>query len=527
MAAIVEKHDEQATRAELGATWQDAEGHCPNDLSLLSVIRHEAAAKAEALARAVGGLALQGQEVTTQAESETTLLEAIQDGNEALVKANVQTDIVERTFKAGHVTKIYQAVDDEQITQHGQTSEQVQFNTLKYANANPLLRKRTIAEVTNMYYIDSLRRAGLLEENYAVVVSLCPDADDETLRRAGFFPESKSLSLQATTEEQGAITTESAFVAGVAAIDAPRRDYEVAVQFAAHFGAEWSGLSDAEMIGHVLLIPKSAMPNGVVDLVKLWDDMAGGTFFGQLKPRQDYAAYLEVCRARERALEPTAERVVAELMSLSPVLKTPLEATNALSKIAEKHMLDRALVDHSIDARVFGTKAAMDLAEARFHYERGNMQQVQSAMNSARKNARSGSCASGASISNENSPYNDDGTLKTAEQIEREREEKDPSDDSDEYGPLTFYCTEGHKNTRRRGELLTACKHQPCKQGSVGCNGMELVQAASQENQKKPVSGSDLLIEALKKLVSKGTEAPQQAAQNPKKLRRSDLTLAA
>mgnify|MGYP001001387020 CR=1 FL=1 len=39
----------------------------------------------------------------------------------------------------------------------------------------------------------------------------------------------------------------------------------------------------------------------------------------------------------------------------------------------------------------------------------------------------------------------------------------------DRYGPLTFKCTEGHTNTRKRGELLTECQHTPCKKGSVGC----------------------------------------------------------
>jgi hypothetical protein len=39
----------------------------------------------------------------------------------------------------------------------------------------------------------------------------------------------------------------------------------------------------------------------------------------------------------------------------------------------------------------------------------------------------------------------------------------------DQYGPLTFKCTEGHTNTRKRGQLLTECQHTPCKKGSVGC----------------------------------------------------------
>ena len=40
--------------------------------------------------------------------------------------------------------------------------------------------------------------------------------------------------------------------------------------------------------------------------------------------------------------------------------------------------------------------------------------------------------------------------------------------EEDSYGPLTFECTEGHKNTRKRGELIDECQHKHCT-GSVGC----------------------------------------------------------
>lgn len=39
----------------------------------------------------------------------------------------------------------------------------------------------------------------------------------------------------------------------------------------------------------------------------------------------------------------------------------------------------------------------------------------------------------------------------------------------DGLGPLTFKCTEGHINTRKKGELLKECQTKPCKKGSVGC----------------------------------------------------------
>lgn len=39
----------------------------------------------------------------------------------------------------------------------------------------------------------------------------------------------------------------------------------------------------------------------------------------------------------------------------------------------------------------------------------------------------------------------------------------------DGLGPLTFKCTEGHVNTRTKGEILKECQTKPCKEGSVGC----------------------------------------------------------
>lgn len=47
-------------------------------------------------------------------------------------------------------------------------------------------------------------------------------------------------------------------------------------------------------------------------------------------------------------------------------------------------------------------------------------------------------------------------------------EEAKPKDDEDQYGPLTFECTDGHINRRPRGKLIDKCQHKGCK-GSVGC----------------------------------------------------------
>lgn len=472
----------------------------------LAVLNYEAGVKAGQLARSVGRMAITPE----LAGTEVTLYDAIRAGNRALIAENARTDVLERTFKAGHVMKVRQSIDAKgNIVQHGQSSEQIQANTLRYANDNPLMKQRTIAETKNMYYIDSLRRGGLLKDNYAVVVSLCPDADDATLDALGFFAFSKSLVIQATTEEAGGVTTESAFIAGVTEDGTDRYDHEVAVAFGEQFDEDWRGLDDAEIISRVLLVPKSRIKNGVIELAELWDDLAGGTFFGMSKPRQDYMRYLEICRQREKEFEPKVEKIVADLLSVGPALRNPLDATAALDKISEKHMLDQALVDHSIDPRVFGAKAAISLAEARFHLERGNMQLVSAAMSVARTEAQSGSCPSGGSSkgSGKWSLFNEDGTLKTPEELMSEQDGKD-EEETDEHGALTFYCTEGHRNTRKRGELLTTCQTKPCKPGSVGCETESL---GNKVETSKP--SGDELVEQIRRLFRTAQTEPAARAE--------------
>jgi hypothetical protein len=62
------------------------------------------------------------------------------------------------------------------------------------------------------------------------------------------------------------------------------------------------------------------------------------------------------------------------------------------------------------------------------------------------------------------SPFNEDGTLKSPEQLSEER--LTTIEDSDEMGPLTFSCENGHRNTRQRGKLIPNCT--TCNV-SVGC----------------------------------------------------------
>lgn len=486
----------------------------------LAELRHEASVRAERLARSIGAAVLERK---ISSNGEMSLQEAIQRAHETndpeavkLIEDNVRTDYIERMLKSGHVSTTRQRLNENgQIEQNGHTAEQIQRNTLKYADANDLLRPRTQSETANMYYLEALAREGLLEDNYAVVVSLCPDYDDDTLDKLNFFSFSKSLSIQATTKSGGEIITESAFIAGVPRPGAARQDHKTAVAFGKQYGEDWEGLSDSEIIKSVVLIPKEMMSRGVIDLVEQWDDLAGNAFFGLDAPRQNYTTHLEQCRARERAFEPTVQKIVAELISRAPRLRTPLEATRELDAISKKFALEYALTDKTIDERVFGSRAAADLAAARHHQMQGNMRMVQQSMTRAHKYNASGSCPSGASsyLMGEVSPFNEDGTLKTPEQLAEEELEGASREGGDEYGSLKFVCQKGHPNSRPRGKLISHCKSCGI---DLSCGMETLVQT---KTNKMRTLGQMIVLPFWKRGDTKTS--------SPKAPKQSDLALAA
>jgi hypothetical protein len=155
---------------------------------------------------------------------------------------------------------------------------------------------------------------------------------------------------------------------------------------------DYSGMNTAEIIDHPLLIHKSLMPNGVIDLVsRLWDKHAGGTFFGETKPTQDYLEFAQKCQQREDELKPTIEEIVNELINSAGEIQTPTQATDSLARLSQRHMVDRAIIDGRFDPMVFG-EAAPYIELARMHYELGNIELAEAARDKAQAKAKSYSC---------------------------------------------------------------------------------------------------------------------------------------
>jgi len=329
-----------------------------------------------------------------------------------LVEINVLTDVIERTIKSGHIRETEVEVDDEgQVQQNGQSDRSIQANSLRYASTRPQIRRRTEAETNNSFRIEHLYGEGVLEDNVFLVASLA--ADDlslEAMEDEGFFTNTMSLSFQATTAVgHRRLAIQTAAVAGRRSPTEERHDFETIIRLGAMLGVDLSGKTAAEIINTPLLIPKRLMPNGVVDVVRWFDIAAGGTFFGEGKPQQDYLAYVEQCRQREAELASTAQRIIDDLLAESGSIHTPVEATTRLAQLSEFHMLSRALTDEKIDGLVFGVESAYYLEGARHAIGTGNLELAGTLFKKAAATADSHSCPGGPSRLRGESDGSDDG----------------------------------------------------------------------------------------------------------------------
>lgn len=408
-----------------------------------------------------------------------------------LVDQNARADVVERTIKSGHVRKVEIGIgEDGKFRQFGQTMEEVTINSLNYASDNQKIHDRTIAETGNFVNAEVLYRLDWLYDYYLVVDSpTADDMSDKELEDNHFFKDTMSCSFQAMTVENGKLVLETAFVAGVKNPGGERHDLDTLRTMAASEGADYSGMSASEIIGRAKLIHKSKMPNGLIDRVKLYDDTAGGTFFGEDKPRVDYLEYLKTCEERERAYDPVVKKIVAQLISESAGLSNdPLAAIERLNEVSEKYTLEMSVTDKRIDPRVFGETAAPHIEQARLFYEQGRPDLVNRAVNKAQSVASSGSCPSANKKQVDGLEKLPDG-LEDMKDGSNMNEEKYEIGESDRFGSLEFKCTEGHPNKRKKNELLDECQKKPCK-GAV-CAPKKAKQASKEDRTKTNKGTSD------------------------------------
>jgi hypothetical protein len=370
-----------------------------NQLPLAEMVNREA----ETFIRKVGQLAMLGVEVEGLIEKSDpdNLMEAVKgakNGEEQslkVVEANVSTDVLERTIKSGLILEVPLSVDEGGvISQHSQTMDTIQKNTLLYAADNPKMRARAHAEVRNSFRIRELYRMGLLKDYSFVVFSrTADDMDDQERKDCGFF-EDKPVSIQVTSITETGLKTESAFVAAVSKPGAPAKDKQVIESVGNELNVDFTGQNSTELLDHPILIHNSLIPNGAIDLVEMFDKAAGGTFFGKEQPVEDYLVYKEACIKRAESYLPKVQQIMGELIASADLLHEPIDAVKMLNKLSDQHMVEMAAYDKRIDPKVFGSAAAPLIELARSHLDRGNEELSKTATKKAQKVSDSRSCPS-------------------------------------------------------------------------------------------------------------------------------------
>jgi hypothetical protein len=326
-----------------------------------------------------------------------------------LVTANVATDVGERTMKVKYVTEVDLEVDEDGgIHQHGQPMKKVQGNSWLYAAKKWQMRERVRAENNNHFRLESSYRSGELEDSSFVEFSRAADnMDDKSMQREGFFTDTMSCAIRVTTIKDGVLTTQVAFVAGIIKLGEKRHDERTIVKVGQALGVNFIDKTATDVIDTPLLIHNSLLPNGVIDLVMIWDQCAGDTFFGEDNPEEpksleDYLEAVQESKKREASLEYKIETIVDELISSAWQINTPTDATKLLNKVSGKHMVEQAIfIDRSINPRVFGSEAATLIVSARHHADLGNIELAQAATTRAIKVEKSGSCPGVSSESEE------------------------------------------------------------------------------------------------------------------------------
>lgn len=380
-----------ATAETLGNPWLLAEQAFP-----------EAREAAEQhLAAFLGGIALAGEagRYSSEQVNESTLLSAIQlaaMGNESarrVVETNVATDGAERLYKAGHQTRVHLDVVDGKLQQEGRKLTDIHANTLKYTTLIPEMQRRTTHDARNVFLIERLYAEGVLNDYAAVIFSTSSTAMSAKEKKDyNLFVDTETCSIQHFSAEGPGVTLETAFVAGKATPTSERHDMAAIRALAENYGIVIATVDGTEMLQHLMLIPKADLPRGVVDVVRMYDDAAGGTFYGEAKQRQDYVAYVQECEARTQQFDEVVQQVTAQLIKEAHAFTSPLEAILRLDELSERFCVKYAVSHDHVNAAVFGPQAAMHIEEARFFAERGEEDRALDSLRKAQNTANSGSC---------------------------------------------------------------------------------------------------------------------------------------
>jgi hypothetical protein len=350
----------------------------------------------------LGDTALQGEVVMTGGETvnDSTLLSAAQMArlgdveSRKLVETCVATDVMERLYKAGNETSVSLKMSDKHLEQNGRRMSDVHRNTLLYTHLIPPMLRRTIQEAKNFMTVEDLHAAGAMFDHDVVWFSVAAtDMTDKQKKDYNFFLDTETCSIQRfSAESESDVLLETAFVAGKATPDSTRHDIAAIRAVGRRFDMSIDSSDSTDILQYLMLVPKTAIPNGVTDIVRWFDEAAGGTFYGEAKPQQDYVAYSQDCEARNKGFDGMVQSITSQLLAEAHSFKTPLDAILRLDKLSEQYCVTYAADHKEINTAIFGGTAAIHIDEYRLFMEQGETGRAEDSLLKAQKTAKSGSC---------------------------------------------------------------------------------------------------------------------------------------
>ena len=354
----------------------------------------------ERAAELVGSIVLR-QEMSVEyietEPNESTLLAAVQlaalgdKESEAVVRTNVATDVAERVYKAGHQTSVQLETRGGKIVQNNRELSDIHKNAFIHTHLNREMHYRTKTELKNVFLFEALIASNVMDKYDAVVFSPAPE-DKTTRKDYGFFEDTLSCSIQMLRHQKDGLVLETALVAGKKNPTSERHDIDTIHALAVANELAFDIDDASELLQFVILIPKNDNPNGICDVVAQYDIAAGGTFYGESKPVRDYAAYAVECQRRNDSFSEVVDTITQQLIQEAQVFETPLETMERLDYLSERHCVQKAQHDTTINAKVFGATAAQHIEKARYYSSIGDYEAANRSTRSAQVTANSGSC---------------------------------------------------------------------------------------------------------------------------------------
>ena len=348
----------------------------------------------------LGSLSIRGQVEVAYVPAhvdDTTLLAGIQSArlgdadSLSMVRTNVITDVSERLYKVAHQSKVALQFEQGKLTQNNRHLIDIHRNTFENMTLNTVMRKRSERELRNAFMFEELQEAGVLQTHAALVFS-CAPKDEATLRDYGFYTDTASCSIQMLQADGDTARLETAMVAGKKTSNSERHDEATIMALASDAGIELLPTDSDDMLQYIMLVPKADIPNGMSDIIQRYDQKAGGTFYGQDVPSQDYLAYAEICRQRDAQFMPMVESITKQLLNEAAGFKNPIDAIKRLDELSERFCVDKGIEDKSIDVAVFGAEAAFHIQQARDYMARGEYDLASQSTLQAKQTATSSSC---------------------------------------------------------------------------------------------------------------------------------------